>query len=289
MMEIRHRSVRRLQIVSARLVQGLLAGNYRSVFRGPGVEFDQVREYVDGDDARLIDWNVSSRLGSPYTKVFRDEREVVLFIMVDQSASMAAAAGEGSRRETALIVSSLLALAAIENNDKVGGVVFTDRIENWIPPKKGKKHALRLMKSLGECEPAGSGSDLALALRASAEALKRRGIVFILSDFKTGEYHRELSYLSRKHDVIAVRIHDPTDAEYPDSGLVHLQDPETLEVVAGAGFSARFRRAYSEHNQTSRRNLMRDCARCGASLLEISTRDDPGTRLVQFFIHRGRA
>jgi len=282
------RSVKRLHIVSARLVEGLLAGNYRSVFRGPGIEFDQVREYVEEDDARLIDWNVSSRFGSPFTKVFRDERELVLFIMVDLSASMSAPEAERNRRDTALVISSLLALAAIQNNDKVGGAVFTDRIERWVPPKKGRKHALRLMKSLADCAPAGRGSDLALALRASGEALKRRGIVFILSDFKTGAYLKELSYLSRRHDVIAVRIHDPSDGEYPESGLVRLQDPETLEVIVGDGRSTRYKRAYEEHARSARRDWIRECARCGASMLEISTEDDPGTRLVHFFARRSR-
>ena len=278
--------VKRLQLVSTKLVEGLLAGNYRSVFRGPGIEFDEVREYVEGDDARLIDWNVSSRLGNPFTKTFREEREIVLFLIVDLSASLFSSEGERSRRAVETLLLSLLSLAAIKNNDRVGAVFFSDRIEKWVPPKKGKKHALRLIKDMTGFSPRGKGSDLAQALRASGEALKRRGIVIILSDFKTGGYFKELSLLGRKHDVIALRIGDPVDLEYPVSGLVHLQDPETGEVVLGIGFSRKFKTGYEEFWQIHRRQWLRECERRGIATLEISTDEDPGTKLVQFFNRR---
>ncbi len=278
--------VRRLQLVSTKLVEGLLAGNYRSVFRGPGIEFDEVREYVEGDDARLIDWNVSSRIGNPFTKTFREEREIVLFLIVDLSASVFALQGERSRRGVETLLLSLLSFAAIKNNDRVGAVFFSDRIEKWISPKKGKKHALRLIKDMSEFSPEGKGSDLAQALRASGEALKRRGIVVILSDFKTGGYFKELSLLGRKHDVIALRLADASDLEYPESGLAHLQDPETGEVVLGVGFSRKFKEAYEEFWQIHRRQWLRECERRGIATLEISTEDDPGEKLVQFFKRR---
>ncbi len=276
--------VKRLQIVSTKLVEGILAGNYRSVFRGPGMEFDEVREYVEGDDARLIDWNVSSRLGSLYTKTFREEREVVLFLVVDVSSSIFS--GGGGRREVVTLLVSLLSFAAIRNNDRVGAVFFSDGIEKWVSPRKGKKHALRLIGDTADFRPAGRGSDLGQALRASGEALKRRGIVFILSDFKTGGYERELSILSRKHDVIAVRVCDPVDNEYPASGLAYLQDPETGEVIPGLGFSPAFREAYEDFQQLRRRQWLLECGRRGVSTLEISTTQDPGERLVQFFKRR---
>lgn len=276
--------VKRLQIISTRLVEGILAGNYRSVFRGPGMEFDEVREYVEGDDARLIDWNVSSRMGSPYTKTFREERELVLFLVVDYSASVFA--GGGARSEIATQLVSLLSFAAIRNNDRVGAVFFSDRIEKWVPPKKGKKHALRLIGDTIEFEPQGRGSDLALALRASGEALKRRGIVFIISDFKTGGYDRELSLLARKHDVIAVRLVHPVDNEYPPSGLAYLQDPETGEVIPGLGFSPAFRESYEDFQMLRRRQWLMDCGRRGVSTLEIMTSEDPGEKLIRFFERR---
>jgi uncharacterized protein (DUF58 family) len=281
--------IKRLQIVTTKLVEGLLAGNYRSVFRGPGIEFDEVREYVEGDDARLIDWNVSSRLSGTFTKTFREEREIVLFLVVDLSRSVFFPSGEKSRREIETLLVSLLSFAAIRNNDRVGAVFFTDRIEKWIPPRKGKKHALRLIKDIIDFKPEGRGSDLSQALRASGEALKRRGIVFVISDFKTSGYFPQLSVLGRKHDVIAVRIGDPADHEYPETGLAYLQDPETRETLVGAGFSRSFRGEYAEFQQFRNRQWVRECARQGIGVIDVFTGDDPGLKLVQFFRRRRRA
>jgi uncharacterized protein (DUF58 family) len=278
--------VKGLQIISTKLVEGILAGNYRSVFKGQGIEFDEVREYVDTDDARLIDWNVSSRFGNSFTKTFREEREITLFLVVDVSPSVFMGPGEGSRRETATLLLSLLSFAAIHNSDRVGALFFTDRIEKWIPPRKGKSHAMRLMGDMLHFNPLGRGSDLALALRASGEALKRRGIVFILSDFKTGGYQRELSILARKHDVIAVRVFSPADDEFPETGLAYLRDPETCEVLIGAGISPAFRDEYNDYRQARRRQWLRECGRLGVSTIEISTQDDPGEKLTQFFKRR---
>jgi uncharacterized protein (DUF58 family) len=275
-----------LQIVSAKLVEGILAGNYRSVFKGQGIEFDEVREYVETDDARLIDWNVSSRFDGAFTKTFREEREITLFLVVDVSPSVFMGRSEESRRHTATILLSLLSFAAIQNSDRVGAVFFTDKIEKWIPPRKGNRHALRLMGDMLRFRPEGRGSDLALALRSSGEALKRRGIVFILSDFKTGGYQRELLILGRKHDVIAVRVFSPVDEEFPETGLAYLQDPETQEVLVGAGLSEKFRQSYNDYRQANRRQWLWDCGRLGVSAVEISTTDDPGEKLVQFFKRR---
>jgi uncharacterized protein (DUF58 family) len=277
---------RGLQIVSTKLVEGILAGNYRSVFKGQGIEFDEVREYVQTDDARLIDWNVSSRLGGAFTKTFREEREITLFLVVDVSPSVFMAGGEESRGHTAALLLSLLSFAAIRNSDRVGAVFFTDRIEKWIPPRKGKRHALRLIGDMRDFRPRGGGSDLALALRASGEALKRRGIVFILSDFKTGAYQRELLILARKHDVIAARIFSPVDEEFPETGLAYLEDPETRQVIVAAGRRAKFREDYGEFRQAHRREWLRDCGRLGVSTVEISTHEDPGERLIRFFRRR---
>ncbi|MCL1817311.1 MAG: DUF58 domain-containing protein [Spirochaetaceae bacterium] len=273
-----------LQIVAIKLVEGILGGGYRSVFKGQGMEFDEVREYVETDDARLIDWNVSSRFGGVFTKTFREEREITLFLVVDASASVFA--GGGNRRHTAALLLSLLSFAAIQNSDRVGAVFFSDRIEKWIPPRKGTRHALRLIGDSLSFRPRGRGSDLSLALRASCEAVKRRGIVFVLSDFKTGGYQKELLLLARKHDVIAVRVFSPVDEEFPETGLAYLEDPETREVLVGAGMSAKFRGDYGEFRQMARRAWLRDCDRLGVSAVEISTRDDPGEKLLQFFRRR---
>lgn len=273
-----------LQIVSTKLVEGILAGNYRSVFKGQGIEFDEVREYVQTDDARLIDWNVSSRLGGAFTKTFREEREITLFLVVDVSPSVFG----NSRRRVATLLVSLLGFAAIQNSDRVGAVFFTDKIEKWIPPRKGKPHAMRLMGDMLRFKPTGRGSDLGLALRSSGEALKRRGIVFILSDFKTGGYQRELLILGRKHDVIALRIFSAADEEFPVAGLAYLEDPETRKVILSAGMSRKFRQEYADFRQAQRRRWIRDCGRLGISTVEISTLEDPGDKLTQFFKHRSK-
>jgi uncharacterized protein (DUF58 family) len=277
---------RGLQIVSTKLVEGILAGNYRSVYKGQGIEFDEVREYAQTDDARLIDWNVSSRMGGVFTKTFREEREITLFLVVDVSPSVFTGGGGESRGRTEGLLLSLLSFAAIQNSDRVGAVFFTDRIEKWIPPRKGRRHALRLMGDMLRLRPRGGGSDLALALRASGEALKRRGIVFILSDFKTGAYQRELLILARKHDVIAARVFSPVDEEFPGTGLVYLEDPETRQVLVASGRFRKFREEYGEFRQTQRRQWLRDCGRLGVSTVEISTTEDPGEKLLQFFRRR---
>ncbi len=279
-------SVKRIQLVASRLVENLLAGDYRSVFRGPGIEFDEVREYVDGDDARLIDWNVSSRMDAPYTKTFREERELTLVLVVDVSASLLSGSRGRMRHELVAELFALVSLAAAVNNDRVGSILFSDRIEEWTSPRKGKRHALRLVTDLVGVEPAGSGSDLALALRTTGEALKRRGVVVIISDFKTQGYIQDLTLVSRRHDVIAIRVSDPTDYEYPQSGIVRLQDPESERTIVANGRSRRFREEYTAFWEASRDEWRRECQRRGIGTLEISTRDDPATELIRFFERR---
>jgi uncharacterized protein (DUF58 family) len=278
--------VKRLQLISTKLVDNLLAGNYRSVFKGPGVEFDEAREYVEGDDARLIDWNVSSRLDNVFTKTFREERELTLFILFDVSASLFAQADDSARREVESLLCAVLTLAAVKNNDQVGGLFFSDRIERWIPPMKGRTHAMRLIQDMLSFEPEGSGSDLGLAIRTAAEALKRRGVCVILSDFKSAGYFRDLTLLSRRHDVIAIRIVDPLEEEYPKSGLVHLQDPESGETLLASGRSRAFRKQYTDFWANQRRQWRRECNRRGIDTLEIRTDQDPAQKLVEFFRRR---
>ncbi|MFP4638517.1 MAG: DUF58 domain-containing protein, partial [Spirochaetaceae bacterium] len=271
--------VKQLQLLSHKLVESLLAGNYRSVFKGPGIEFDEVREYVEGDDARLIDWNVSSRMTTAFAKTYREERELTLFLIVDLSGSVSRGLRNEMRREVQSVLFSLLTFAAVQNNDKVGALFFTDRIEHWVTPVKGRKHATRLVEDMIAFEPEGRGSDLSLALRAAGEALKRRGICVVLSDFKTAGYLRELSLLARRHDVIAVRVSDPLDYEYPRTGLVQLEDPETGRTVLASGLSRKFRKQYREYWEVQRLQWRRDCRRRGIATLEVSTEDDPVGRL----------
>lgn len=284
----REAKLRRLQIAAQRLVESLLAGNYRSVFRGPGIEFDEVREYVDGDDVRLIDWNVSSRFGSPFTKTFREEREMTLFLIVDTSASLQFGSSGRSMRETSLLVSALLTLAAVQNNDKVGGVLFGEQIEAWVAPAKGRSHALRLLQQIATAPAQSRGTDLAHALRAVGESLKRRGVVVIISDFLTAHYQRELSLVARRHDVIAVRLTDPLMRELPDVGMAVAADPETGRTLHINGRSRRFRFAFEQFWTQQRQQWIRECRRRGISAIEVGSQDDVATRLIHFF-HRRRS
>lgn len=281
-----YQNARRLQLISNKLVESLLAGNYRSVFKGQGIEFDEVREYVEGDDARLIDWNVSSRMGTPFTKLFREERELTLFLLVDMSASMGGGTADSTRRSVQRLLFALLSLAAAQNNDKIGAVFYSDEIEHWVSPVKGRKHALRLIQDMVRFEPKGRGSDLALAMRTAGEALKRRGICVILSDFKTSGYFKDLSLLSRRHDVIAVRVVDPIDELYPETGLFRLEDPETGKSILAPGRSRRFRKQYHDYWARQRRQWQRECRRRGVSTLEVGTDEDPAAKLLQFFQRR---
>ncbi len=278
--------IKNLPLISSRLVDGFLSGNYRSVFKGPGLEFDEVREYAEGDDARFIDWNVTSRLGTPYTKTFREEREIVLFLIVDVSASLKSGSGAFTKQDTAAILSSLLAFSAVHNNDKVGAVFFSDRIEKWVPPMKGKKQVFRLIEDMMNVKAEGKGSDLKMAIRTVYESLNRRGICIILSDFRTPPCWKELSLLGKKHDLIALKITDPSDLEFPVSGLVELVDPETGATIYGSGRSKKFRREYREFWETNDIFWKRECRRRGIARLEISTVDDPVLKLLTFFSRR---
>lgn len=278
--------IRELQIISTRLVQSLLAGNYRSVFRGPGIEFDEVREYVDGDDTRLIDWNVSSRFGSVFTKTYREEREMTIFLIVDMSSSLRFGSVERSMREVAAIASALITLAAIHNNDKVGGVLFTDRIEKWLPPAKGRRHAMQLLQEVVAGRTQGNGSDLALALRTVGESLKRRGICFVLSDFHTTGYQRDLAFLSKRHDVIAIRLSDPITKSLPGFGVIKIADPETGRTMYLNGSSRRFSFEFEQFWIRQRQQWLRECRRRGISALEISTVDRVADQLIRFFRKR---
>ncbi len=278
--------IRRIELVSTKLVESLLAGNYRSVFRGLGIEFDEVREYAWGDDVRRIDWNVTSRMGNAYTKTFREERELNLFLATDVSASLLTGSGDVAKNRISLLVVAILAISAVANNDRVGAAYFSDRIERWVAPAKGKKHVLRLLNDLLSCRPKGKGSDLGLAIQTVSECLKRRGICVLISDFKTEGYWDALTHLSRKHDCIAVKIYDPVDFEYPSVGLVELEDPESGDVILGEGVSKRFQNRYSRFFESHHLQWQRECHKRGVETLEISTSEDPGAKLVHFFQRR---
>ncbi|OHD11847.1 MAG: hypothetical protein A2Z96_05190 [Spirochaetes bacterium GWB1_48_6] len=278
--------VRNLRLTSSKVVEGIYSGNYRSVFKGPGLEFDEVREYSPTDDSRFIDWNVTSRLGTPYTKIFREERELQLQMVVDLSPSLYAGNGPMSKRDILNILFANLTFAAVSNNDKVGAIFHTDRIEGWVGPRKGRNHATRLIQDCLTLDTQGQGSDLSLALRTVHESMKHRGIIIILSDFRTTGYWQELSILSRKHDIICLMITDPLDDYFPRTGWLELQDPETGQVLHAFGESSNFQQVYHDKWTLHKLHWRRECRRRGIETLEVSTVDDPAARLVAFFNRR---
>ena len=221
------RQVRRIQIRTGRAVTGLLAGAYRSAFKGRGMEFEDVREYQPGDEVRTIDWNVTARMNSPFVKNFREERELSVMIIVDVSSSGQYGSSGRKKRELIAELGALLALSAVRGGDKVGLVLFTDRVELYLPPKKGTTHTLRLIRELLAYEPKGSGTDLKGALTFLARVKRRRGVSFLISDFIAPGAAKEVALIARRHDLTALCVSDPREFDFPDVGLVQIRDLET--------------------------------------------------------------
>ena len=225
------RRIRRIQIRTSHKVDELLAGTWHSAFKGRGIEFEEVRPYQVGDDVRTIDWNVTARSDQPFVKLFREERELAVLLLVDLSGSQNLGTTTQTKRELVAELGAMLAMSAIKNNDKVGLTLFTDGIEKSIPPRKGSRHVLRLIRELLYCQPIGTGTNLRGALEHLNHTARRRTVVFIISDFQDSDYEATLKVARRKHDIIPIVISDPREAEMPNVGLVRLQDEETGEVI----------------------------------------------------------
>lgn len=225
------RKIRRLELRTRRLVQSSFAGQYQSVFKGRGMNFEEVRPYTPGDEIRAIDWNVTARTGEPYIKKFTEEREMTVMIVLDVSASGNFGSVEESKREMSAEVAAILAFSAIHNNDKVGLLLFSDRVELFIPPKKGRHHILRLIREMLYFSPQGRGTDLASALDYMNKVVTRRAVVFVISDFLTGDFSRPLTVSAKRHDMVALTVIDPAEEALPDVGVILLEDPETGEQI----------------------------------------------------------
>ncbi|MEO6568909.1 MAG: DUF58 domain-containing protein, partial [Opitutaceae bacterium] len=233
------RKVRHIEIRTKRLVNDSLAGEYHSVFKGRGMNFDEVREYVPGDEVRTIDWNVTARAGRPFIKKFVEERELTLMLLVDVSASGDFGSGAQSKREMAAELASVLAFSAVRNSDKVGLILFTDQVELYVPPRKGRRHVLRIVREILGFEPKQRGTDLVQALDFTNHVLNRRAIVFLLSDFQSAEdptaaltsLRRAIRQTNCRHDLVAMRVHDPREEKLPNFGLFAVEDAETGELI----------------------------------------------------------
>jgi len=277
------KAVRKIQIRTSHLVSDLFAGQYQSVFKGRGMEFAEVRHYLPGDDVRTIDWNVTARTGVPHVKRFVEERELTVMLLVDASASTHFGTVKQLKSEMAAELAALFAFSAITNNDKVGLVMFSDHVELALPPKKGTRHVLRVIREVLSFSPQGRGTDIGAALEHLNHVSKRRCVTFVLSDFLDERARLALKIANRRHDVIAVVLDDPRDLELPDVGLIELQDAESGERLLIDTGDARVRREFEERSRALRRD--RDRMLRGVDVDAITVRTDRSytEALLRFF------
>ncbi|HEX5131014.1 MAG TPA: DUF58 domain-containing protein [Candidatus Krumholzibacteria bacterium] len=280
--------VRRVEITTRRMVNDVFSGEYHSVFKGQGMEFDEVREYQPGDDIRTIDWNVTARMGTPYIKRFMEERELVVMFLLDVSASGRFGSADQTKIDTAAEICAVLSFSAIQNNDKVGAVVFTDEIEEFIPPDKGRRHVLHLIREVLFYQPRGHRTDLAAALEYLMRVSKRRAIVFVVSDFLSADFSRPLAMAARKHDVVAVWLTDPREEQLAAGGLIRMWDQETqVERVIDAS-SARARERFAQHARKREESLQSLFRRNGVDCVRVEAGQDYIVPLSRFFKSRAK-
>jgi uncharacterized protein (DUF58 family) len=285
--------VRRIELRTRGLVASQFAGEYHSVFKGQGMEFAEVREYVPGDDVRTIDWNVSARSGTTFVKKYVEERELTVLLAVDLSASLQW--GTRGRLESEMVpeIAATLAMSAVRNNDRVGLLAFTDRVEAFVPPEKGRRHALRIVRDLLVMRPAGRGTALAPALRHASRMLRSRAVVFLVSDFRVGEegweaFSRAAGGLAVRHDVVPVVLEDPGDLRLPDAGVLRLMDPETGEIVTVDTASAAARERFAAEAAGRRAALERLFRRLRVDEVRLPTDGSVPAALLSFFRRRER-
>jgi uncharacterized protein (DUF58 family) len=282
------KKIRALEIKTKGLVQTMFAGDYHSVFKGRGMNFEDVREYQPGDEIRAIDWNVTARLGTAFVKKFTEERELTVVLVVDVSASGNFGSVEQSKRELAAEVACVLAFSAIRNNDKVGLLLFSDRVELFIPPKKGRSHTLRIIREILFFEPVGRGTAPALALDYLNNVVTRRAVVFFISDFQTSDFSRELSVSGRRHDFIALHIQYEREEKLPNVGIITLEDAETGEQIEINTADRTTRARFSALAETQRAELNRTLRRNHIDAISLRTGENYLPALRSFFKQRER-
>ena len=284
------RKIRQIEISTRHLANDSFAGEYQSVFRGQGMEFDEVRPYYAGAEVRTIDWNVTARMGTPYVRRYHEERESTVILLVDASGSADFGTVGRFKRELAAELAAVLSFAATTNNDKVGLLIFTDRIELLVPPRKGRRHVLRLIRDMLVFQPQGRGTDIKLALDTINLVLKRRSIIFLVSDFLAdpAAYRRALAVTNQRHDVVAVDLHDPLEHEIADVGLLALEDAETGELAWIDSSNPEWRAAFTarvEQMESAKLELFRSF---GVDRIQVTTDKDYVAGLTGFFKQRAR-
>lgn len=280
------KKVRELEIKSKKLARDLFSGEYHSAFKGKGMSFKEVREYAPGDDIRFIDWNVSARFGHPFSKMFEEERELTVMLLIDISKSSTFGTNYGRKRDVAAEMAAVLAFSAVSNADKVGAVLYSDKVEQYIPPKKGRQHALFIVRELLSIEPTGNGTQLSPAIKYFNNAIKQTSIAFILSDFIDKNYEQVLRVAGKKHDIIGIKIYDKMDMELPDAGLIQMIDSESGQarwVDTGNSF---VRKKYQEEFFTNTAYCASVFKKAGSDLLHLKTGDDYVNVLQRFFKSR---
>lgn len=279
--------VRRVELKTRGLSDRIFSGEYHSAFKGRGMAFAENRAYQHGDEIRTIDWNVTARMGSPYVKVFEEERELTVFLMVDISASNATGTRQRSKRELATELAAVLAFSAMGNNDKVGAVLFSDRIERFIPPSKGRSHVLRIIREIIEIEPEGKGTDISGALSHFLQAMKKRTICFLVSDFRDEGFEGVLKRAGRRHDLVALRVEDPVERDLPAVGWLPATDPETGRTQWINTLNRRARLKLAKQERVREDELRMLFARAGVDQAVLMTNENYVQPLMQLFDRRG--
>ena len=280
------KKIQRIDIFTNRLVNTIFAGEYRSIFKGQGITFDEVREYQEGDEIRTIDWNVTARMGHAYIKKYVEERELVMMLLVDMSASTRFGSVSESKAEIAAEIAALLAFSAIRNNDKVGLICFTDTIEHYVPPSKGKKHVLRVVRDILRLQPNRSGTDISEVLSFANNILKPHSVVFLISDLMDTDYQKQLRVTAKRHSLIAITLRDRRELEIPNVGLIALTDPETGEKIVVDTRAEHGRQLYREHVRQSNAERLRILRTSKVDNVDIKTDESYVIPLIRFFHQR---
>ncbi|MBD5172758.1 MAG: DUF58 domain-containing protein [Bacteroides sp.] len=281
------KKIRKIEIKTRGLSNNIFAGEYHSAFKGRGVIFSEVREYLPGDDVRDIDWNVTSRHNKPYVKVYEEERELTVMLLVDVSGSRNFGAAGEAKKERMAEIAATLAFSSIQNNDKVGVIFFSDKIEKFIPPKKGKKHILLIIREIINFEPESKGTNIDVALQFLTNVIKKRSTSFLISDFiDDHDFFRSMSVANRKHDLAAIQVYDSRDAEMPNVGLIRMQDLETNLDIWIDTSSKKVRNAFAKDWYDRQQNLSSVTARSGVDLVSVTTDEDFVKALLGLFRRR---
>ena len=280
------KKIRQIDIFSNRLVNTIFAGEYESVFKGQGITFDEVREYQHGDEIRWIDWNVTARMGQAYVKKYVEERELVMMLLIDLSASTSFGSTSETKATISAEIAALLAFAAIKNNDKVGLICFTDSVEHYVVPRKGRRHVLRVVRDILHYQPKNVGTDISVALSFADQILKPHSVLFLLSDFMDSDYQKQLQITSKRHSLIAITLKDRREVDIPNVGMIELEDAETGERIVLDTRSAQTQQIYSERNRQIAAERQQAFRSSKVDSIEIHTDESYVIPLMRFFRQR---